>query len=298
MRKQARVVTACHICGASGNKQLYLSRRTGLGARRCAGCRLVAVQDDHPPQETLDPAVEAERYADYLAAQRTDELRQRHLVALHRLTEHVVSPRPRLFDVGAGGGDFLALARAEGFDVAGNEISKPAIDICRERHGIELHHGDMSALDLDGQFDAMTMWCVLAHVPDPRALLDDAFRLLRTGGVLYFHTPRWSAIDLVGLAALRVSGGRVSHVLDRRITRAHRRLYSRRNLVALLGKVGFEPIAAHPIAGYSLHTQSYLASMQVPVAVRVPVANAVDVLVDRGWVPRNILDVYAVKPKT
>ncbi len=222
------------------------------------------------------------------------------MVALRRLTELVTMerPRPRLFDVGAGAGDFLALAQAEGFDVTGNEISEPAIDICRERHGIELHHGDMAALDLDGDFDAMTMWCVLAHVPNPVALLGDAFRLLRPGGVLYFHTPRWSAIDQIGIAALRATGGRVPHVMDRRINRAHRRLYGRHNLVALLTKVGFEPIAVNPMAGYSLNTRSYLTSMQVPALVCGPVANAVDVLVDRGWVPRNILDVYAAKPET
>ena len=287
---------ACHVCGSSESRQLYRSRRTGLGARRCAKCRLVMVQDDHIPAGGHDLDLDAAQYATYLAAQRTDDLRERHLAALRRLRELIASERPCLFDVGAGGGDFVALAKAEGFEATGNEISQPAIDTARERHGIELHHGDMAGLDLDGQFDAMTMWCVLAHVPDPEALLGNAIRLLRPGGVLYFHTPRWSAIDQLGLGAMRATGGRVSHVVDRRINQAHRRLYDRRNLVALLSKIGFAPIEAEPMAAYSLNTRSYLSSMQVPARAQEPVANGVDMLIKRGWIPRNILDVYAVKP--
>jgi SAM-dependent methyltransferase len=241
---------------------------------------------------------EAAEYAKYLAGQRTGELRERHLMTLRRLGDLVASERPRLFDVGAGAGDFLSIAEAQGFETTGNEISKPAIDTCRERHGIELHHGDIAGLDLDCQFDAMTMWCVLAHVPDPLALLGDALRLLRPGGVLFFHTPRWSAIDQLGLLALRATGGRVSHVMDRRINGAHRRLYDRRNLTALLSKVGFTPVTAEPVVGYSLNTRAYLSSVQVPSAVQNPVANVVDALIGRGWVPRNILDVYAIKPPT
>jgi 2-polyprenyl-3-methyl-5-hydroxy-6-metoxy-1,4-benzoquinol methylase len=286
----------CHVCGSAVSIRIYRSRRTGLSAQRCAGCRLVAVDEGQVPEEVHDPSSEAAKYANYLSAQRTDGLRERHLTALHRMMDGAASERPRLFDVGAGAGDFLGLARAEGFEVAGNEISKAAIETCRERHGIELHHGDIAALDLDGQFDAMTMWCVLAHVPEPAALLSDAFRLLRPGGLLYFHTPRWCAIDQVGLAALRATGGRVSHVMDRRITRAHRRLYDRRNLAALLMRVGFAPVTVEPVAGYSLRTRSYLSSMGLPAAVCGPVAGIADAFVERGWIPRNILDVYAVKP--
>jgi SAM-dependent methyltransferase len=287
----------CHVCGSSDSRQLYRSQRTGLGARRCVACRLVVVEDDQVPVESHEPDLESAKYASYLAAQRTGDLRERHLAALRRLGDLITAERPRLFDVGAGGGDFVALARAQGFEATGNEISKPAIDTCRERHGIELHRGDMAGLDLDGQFDAITMWCVLAHVADPAALLGDALRLLRPGGILYFHTPRWSFIDQLGLVALRTTGGRVSHVMDRRINRAHRRLYDRRNLVALLSKVGFAPTEAEPVAGYSLNTRSYLSSMPVPASAQEPVAYGIDILIKRGWIPRNILDVYAVKPR-
>jgi 2-polyprenyl-3-methyl-5-hydroxy-6-metoxy-1,4-benzoquinol methylase len=44
-------------------------------------------------------------------------------------------------------------------------------------------------VEQDRSFDVVTMWCVVAHVPDPRALLSDAVRALRPGGVLLLTTP-------------------------------------------------------------------------------------------------------------
>jgi SAM-dependent methyltransferase len=238
-------------------------------------------------------------YEAYLASQRTDSLRERRLRVLDRLRTLLPPERtPRLFDVGAGAGDFLALARAGGFEVAGNEISAPAIEVCRKRHGIDLHPGDLRGIDRPGHFDAITMWCVVAHVADPVALLEDALRLLRPGGLLYFHTPRWCAIDTTALALTKATAGRLAQVTDRRINSAHLRLFTAGNLAALLSRVGFDPLAVEPMAGYSLNTEAYLSSMRVPTPLHRPVAGVAEVLIRRGWFARNILDVYARKPLT
>ena len=79
------------------------------------------------------------------------------------------------------------MAKDRGFRVAGNEVSPPAIDECRARHDIELVLGDdLRALAKDRRdFDAVTMWCVIAHVDEPDGLLRGARALLRPGGVYF-----------------------------------------------------------------------------------------------------------------
>ena len=68
---------------------------------------------------------------------------QRYEETITRLKEFLADvERPSVFDIGAGGGDFLTMARDRGLRIAGNEVSQPAIDACRERHGIELALGD------------------------------------------------------------------------------------------------------------------------------------------------------------
>jgi 2-polyprenyl-3-methyl-5-hydroxy-6-metoxy-1,4-benzoquinol methylase len=285
----------CHVCGSTTARKLIRSTRTGIRVDRCAGCDLAFVADA-PAIAELSAEEAAVRYASYLAAQRTGALHDRYLTTLGRLKSILPGDKPKLFDVGAGAGNFLALAADEGFLPSGNEISPAAIVAARERHGIDLHDREMSELDLTSEFDAVTMWCVLAHVPDPAGLLADAYRLLRPGGVLYFHTPRWCAIDVGGLALARASAGHLSHVTDRRINRSHRWLYSQVNLTKLLGDVGFVPLRVDPVAGYSLNTTAYLSAMSFPVALREPVAQVADTLIRRGWFARNILDVYAAKP--
>lgn len=288
----------CELCDDTSMAVLHVSRRTGQQIGRCRSCRLVTVLDPPSQPSIRDLYNSAEGYRIYVDAQRVDGLRRRHLATIRHLTR--LLPRPpedsTLFDVGAGAGGFLALARTAGFQVHGNEISEPAAEECFRRHGITLTTAELSEETGAGRFDAMTMWCVLAHVADPRRLLADAFRLLEPGGILYFHTPRWCMIDVAGLAATRVTAGVLAHVTERRVNAAHMRLYDHRNLRRLLHAVGFEVEELRSVSGYSLQAASYLESMGVPRSVVRPLAYGLEGLIENDLFVRNTLDVYARKP--
>jgi 2-polyprenyl-3-methyl-5-hydroxy-6-metoxy-1,4-benzoquinol methylase len=259
---------------------------------------LVAVMDQPPAAFIQEMYNSEEGYAVYVAAQRVEDLKRRHMETIDRLTKLLPYPVPdcTLFDVGAGAGGFLALARAAGFRVQGNEISKPAAQECFRRHGISLTNGSLGGELGESRFEAVTMWCVLAHVSDPRQLLTDALRLLKPGGMLYFHTPRWCAIDLAGLAAIRISRGRIYQITERRVNAAHLRLYDHRNLRRLLAGIGFDVVDMRAIAGYSLQAASYLGSLGVPGRLARPTAYALDNLIKNDLCIRNTLDVYVRKP--
>jgi SAM-dependent methyltransferase len=289
----------CEACGSPRLAPLLAASGDRGEVGRCADCGLVSVLEPPPPQLLAGLYDDPAEYRRYIAAQRTDGLRRRHAEVLDRLTGLVSRPgrTPALFDVGAGRGDFLDLARRRGFRVAGNELSAAAADLCAATYGIELTVGDLGGVPGAGSFDAVTMWCVLAHVPDPARLLTDTLRLLRPGGVLYLHTPRWCGLDTAGRLAARLSAGRLSQVSDRRVNSAHLRLFGRRSMTALARSCGFEPVAVTPTAAWSLVADAYLDSMGVPGGVRRVAAPALDRLVGRGAGVRNVLDVYLRRPE-
>ncbi|MBJ7336736.1 methyltransferase domain-containing protein [Mycolicibacterium sp.] len=245
----------------------------------------------HNDQYTAEVA-----YQRYLEAANQTSCTQRYAETLTQL-RGILSDveQPSIFDIGAGGGDFLAMARDRGFRIAGNEVSPPAIEACRERHGIDLTLGDdlFALAEKSPGYDAVTMWCVLAHVDEPEDLLRGARALLRPGGILFFSTPRYCAIDRAALTIRRLTRDRYRRVFDRRINHLHRRQYSQRGMDALLRRERFTPIAVDPAIGYGLRMEQYLHAVGFPRILSEPVGTALERSATAGLAPRNILNVYA-----
>jgi glycosyltransferase involved in cell wall biosynthesis/SAM-dependent methyltransferase len=122
------------------------------------------------------------------------------------LVAHVQDRRPdvrSILDVGCGYGSFVLLARAQGLDATGVELADFEVGfarrrLARERPGDDWDsvyvHGSALALPFaDASFDAVTMWNVLEHVPDLRAALAEAARVIRPGGALFLIAPNYAA---------------------------------------------------------------------------------------------------------
>lgn len=96
----------------------------------------------------------------------------------------------RILDIGAGIGQFLDLARKEGFSIDGVELSPRGCTHARERFGVELRQGRLEDFEFpDSSFDVITLFHVLEHVPDPRGTLATCHRLLSPGGLLVVAVP-------------------------------------------------------------------------------------------------------------
>jgi SAM-dependent methyltransferase len=295
MLRSPSVADTCPACGNSGMRLLSAPRPQYV--EQCSSCRSTffhfgaAGAVSHNDQYNVD--ADYQRYLESINETSHSQRYEQTLARLRAMTSEV--EHPSVFDIGAGGGDFLATARNRGFRIAGNEVSQPAIDACRERHGIELISGDdLAALARDSAgFDAVTMWCVIAHVDEPEELLRCARGLLRPGGVLFFCTPRYCAIDRGALMLRRLTSDRYRRVFDRRINDLHRRQYSRNGMASLLRREGFLPVAVEPAIGYGLHMEAYLQSIGFPAAISKPFGGALEASAKAGLLPRNILNVYA-----
>ncbi len=97
-----------------------------------------------------------------------------------------------ILDLGAGTGDFLLKAKKDGWKAAGVEPNGSARALA-EKKGIQLKK-DSSEFS-SSEFDVISMWHVLEHVPDLDAQLTELDRLLKEDGILVIAVPNYKSHD-------------------------------------------------------------------------------------------------------
>lgn len=293
-------VQTCPACAKGGLHNYPVSRRSGRRNFRCTSCGLVGwrERDELAPVETVGlDTISVEQREAWFQLKRDGVTTAAWDEVLDELSSRLGSvDRPRVYDIGAGDGGFLAHARERGFDVGGNELLEAAIEIARSKFDVELDLGDLSALDLPAENDAVTLWCVVAHVPEPAELLADCHDLLKPGGVLFLQTPFRCTVDSAALGALSATRGRTSRWVDRRVAAHHWILHTRRSMTAALERAGFVDVHIEPKARYSLQAAPYLASLGLGGRKGEVISRGVDRLLDKGLAPRIVLDAYARRP--
>jgi SAM-dependent methyltransferase len=141
---------------------------------------------------------------------------------VRRLLDRFVSPGARVLDIGCGPGG-TTLAYAPGRDVLATDSSPESLRWARQR-GLTVAAMDASRLAVAPQsVDAVVALDILEHVHDDAAVVREAYRTLRPGGVLVLTVPAyqflWSNHDeAVG----------------------HLRRYTRRPLVKMVQESGFQ----------------------------------------------------------
>lgn len=130
-------------------------------------------------------------YFTHVYNQRT---RERDRVFQYHLHEILVKvPKvSKLLDAGCGLGYFLAQCKAYDIATFGMDISSYAVQKARRRtRTASIHRLDASvdrwpySADM---FDVLTLFDVIEHVDDDRFLLQEAYRVLKPGGLVYVTT--------------------------------------------------------------------------------------------------------------
>ncbi len=102
------------------------------------------------------------------------------------------SQKGRILDIGAGVGDFLAVAKQDGWETIGIEPSDKAKAIAIKK-GV-LFVETISELE-NYSFDVITMWHVLEHVPDLENQIAELKRLLKPSGTILIAVPNFNSFD-------------------------------------------------------------------------------------------------------
>ncbi|MEM0517441.1 class I SAM-dependent methyltransferase [Aequorivita flava] len=97
-----------------------------------------------------------------------------------------------LLDVGAGTGDFLKVAKDNGWKVNGTEPNTNALNLASKK-GISLK---ANLTEFDGeQFDVVTLWHVLEHVLDLDETIETLAKLVKPSGTLIIAVPNFKSYD-------------------------------------------------------------------------------------------------------
>ena len=102
------------------------------------------------------------------------------------------SEKGKILDIGAGVGDFLAVAKNDGWETFGTEPSDKAKAIAIKK-GVSFVD-NLSQLE-NNSFDIITMWHVLEHVPDLENQISELKRLLKPNGTILIAVPNFNSFD-------------------------------------------------------------------------------------------------------
>jgi SAM-dependent methyltransferase len=235
---------ACRICGTSGGEPVISVRSAHESTwLACAGCGVQRIHP-YPTPEALaayydDSYLDNDGFAD-VGFSVSHKLRYSRQYA-ERVNEEyawslgdvgiTVGAETRVLDYGCADGAFLDFLVTRGCDptlLCGIDISPQMIAMVNAKglRGLTPERQD----DVIGeQFDLITLWDVIEHVPDPVATLSWLRPLLAAGGRLLMQTPR------VGLLA-EALGERFEHYLPLE----HLHLFTRDALCTAGEQAGFE----------------------------------------------------------
>jgi 2-polyprenyl-3-methyl-5-hydroxy-6-metoxy-1,4-benzoquinol methylase len=180
-------VAACPLCGSDTLHAAPQQPDPPFGIKQCRKCGFIFLSP-RPPVDEMKSYYDS-FYEDPDSAQRNPRQQNRAQRHIRRLIRHASKPG-RLLEVGAGDGYFLHAAREAGWQVEGLELSEPRIARAKEWFQLSLHCKELSAAPFEpGSFDAISMFQLIEHVHDPKAILNKASSLLRPGGLLMISTP-------------------------------------------------------------------------------------------------------------
>jgi 2-polyprenyl-3-methyl-5-hydroxy-6-metoxy-1,4-benzoquinol methylase len=184
-------ITKCRLC--QGERHRHIFTHKGYDLVRCLGCNLVFVRN--PPETSnlsdlyngaLDDGYhEDAREEGSVAANRLADVARQHLGFVQ-----TVIRSGQILDIGCATGDFVAAARAAGFDASGMDVSEKSVRYAQDVRGFPVSQGRVQDCRVpDGTLDAVTAFDVVEHVPDPMEDLRCYHRLLKPGGWLFLSTP-------------------------------------------------------------------------------------------------------------
>ena len=171
--------TACEACGRPlGPPRLAYRGRRYRRCPRCGAWALAVMPSDDERRRRDEPADRT------LCAPR----RERHAGLLAEARHH--SEPGRVLHVGCGGGELLRAGRDDGWRGIGVDVSHAACRHARETASAPVVQAAATALPFrDASLDAVTLIDVLDRTTAARRTLDEAGRVLRSGGLLIVRVP-------------------------------------------------------------------------------------------------------------
>lgn len=196
-------VHSCPICNGSefvtslSVRDHFLSNEV-FTLRDCTTCGL-RITSPIPKASDLARYYQTENYLSHASSGRTflgwiyHQARVRAIRTKFALIERFHSSG-RALDIGCGTGDFLNHLSGRGFICTGVEPSAKAREIAIQRHGLTVLE-DLDQVSHSHQFQVITLWHVLEHLPDPRTVMKQIHARAADGALVVIAVPDRASWD-------------------------------------------------------------------------------------------------------
>ena len=196
----------CPGCGRKNLSSKFkvtdnLVSKTGFNLVECEDCTLIWT-DEAPDRNEIGKYYRSEEYISHSDTRKGIFNRIYHLVRKQMLKKKfnlVKSESGRnqgnILDIGCATGYFPGYMKEQGWDVTGIEADATAAHFAREKFGINVFKpGEIGTLT-SNSFDVVSLWHVLEHIHEPKKLIGDLDRILRSDGVLIIALPNNNSTD-------------------------------------------------------------------------------------------------------
>lgn len=183
----------CNLCNSHAMHRVAdTDSKTGaaLGVFLCCDCGLIQ-QAPLPDEESLEKYYSTLYRIDYKG---TRQPKAKHVfrsanqaVARLAFLKRNGLLSGTLLDIGAGSGEFVAMARKKGYAATGIEPNEGYSEYARSEYSAEVVTGKIQ--EATGQYDVITMFHVLEHLRSPAEAFANLHRLLVPGGSLFIEVP-------------------------------------------------------------------------------------------------------------
>ncbi len=160
--------------------------------------RDILITDPQPPLDSLYKYYESDAYISHTDSKKGivsflyQIVKKNALQSKVSLLEKLNKGIGTLLDIGAGTGDFLKQATNKGWTIEGVEPNASARKLASQK-GVSLAE---SIEDFNGQqFDVVTLWHVLEHLPNLEETIKRIEDLINPGGVLIIAVPNFKSYD-------------------------------------------------------------------------------------------------------
>jgi len=234
-------VKPCAICSEMSQDVELLYRLSDYDVLICQCCGLVYVNQTFEMEK--GHGIPGGYDAIYLPAERSFLARfERNFECIEDMVD---GSQGKILDIGCGVGYFLRVARERGWVVAGVDLDRAAVDIARQ-HSIDVCWETVEEMSFsDNEFDVVTLFNVIEHLPTPQIALEKIWRVLKPRGLFVLETPTDDFPLKYPIRLLyRLSGGKITqpirYLYSSRDAGGHVYRFSRETITRILERAGFE----------------------------------------------------------
>ncbi len=157
-----------------------------------------------PKEADLPSYYESEEYISHTDSSRTlmdkvyQVIKSYSLKRKLKLINKLNGRKGRILDIGCGTGDLLSVCEKDGWQISGTEPNIKARELATQKiNSSECLKEDLNQFSEKGNFDIISMWHVLEHVPNLDEYIKKLKELLTADGHLIIAVPNFKSYDAI-----------------------------------------------------------------------------------------------------